>query len=289
MAMYAAKSAGKSQFRRYEPQMAQLSRERFRVEQKLHQAILENQLVLHYQPRANATTGVLCSMEALVRWKDPERGLVSPAEFIPIAEESNLILALGNWVALEACAQLQRWRDAGLVCKPVSINVSARQLTSPNFRHTLIKSMQQHQIDHSLIAIELTESTMIGDDATIKHELNELRNMGIELQIDDFGTGYSSLSQLQTLDIDVLKIDQSFVQALNRNEEGIALCKAMISIGKTLKIIVVAEGIETPQQLQTLQLLGCDEVQGYLISPPLPAEKMVAMLQADLLFDPNLY
>ena len=289
MAMYAAKSAGKARFRRYEAQMTQLSRERFRVEQKLEQAILDNQLVLHYQPRANTASGALCSMEALVRWQDPERGLVSPSEFIPIAEESNLILALGDWVALEACAQLHRWRDAGIVCKPVSINVSARQLTSANFRRTLTQSMQLHQIDHSLIAIELTESTMIGNDATIKHELNELRAMGIELQIDDFGTGYSSLSQLQTLDIDVLKIDQSFVQALNTNEEGVALCKAMISIGKTLKIVVVAEGIETPQQLQTLQLLGCDEVQGYLISPPVTAEKMMVMLQAGSLFDPDLY
>lgn len=215
--------------------------------------------------------------------------MVSPAEFIPIAEESNLILPLGDWVALEACAQLQRWRDAGIDCKPVSINVSARQLTSSNFRYALKRSMQLHQIDHSMLAIELTESTMIGDDATIKHELNELRALGIELQIDDFGTGYSSLSLLQTLDIDVLKIDQSFVQALNTNEEGIALCKAMVSIGKTLKILVVAEGIETPQQLQTLQLLGCDEVQGYLISPPVPAEKMAVMLQAESLFDPDTY
>jgi len=289
MAMYAAKFAGKAQFRRYEAQMAQHSRERIRVEQKLEQAILENQLVLHFQPRANAVTGKLCSMEALVRWQDPERGLVSPAEFIPIAEESNLILPLGDWVALEACAQLHRWRDEGIVCKPISVKVSARQLTSANFRHTLTKSMQLHQIDHSLLAIELTESTMIGNDATIKHELNELRAMGIELQIDDFGTGYSSLSQLQTLDIDVLKIDQSFVQALSANEEGVALCKAMISIGKTLKIVVVAEGIETPQQLQTLQLLGCDEVQGYLISPPVTAEKMAVMLQAVSLFDPDLY
>jgi diguanylate cyclase (GGDEF)-like protein/PAS domain S-box-containing protein len=289
LAMYAAKSAGKAQFHRYEAKMAQHSRERIRVEQKLEQAILENQLILHFQPRANATSGVLCSMEALVRWQDPERGMVSPAEFIPIAEESNLILALGDWVALEACAQLHRWRDAGITCKPVSINVSARQLTSASFRLSLIKSMELHQIDHSLLAIELTESTMIGDDATIKHELNELRALGIELQIDDFGTGYSSLSQLQTLDIDVLKIDQSFVQALNTNDEGIALCKAMISIGKTLKIIVVAEGIETQQQLQTLQLLGCDEVQGYLISPPVPAEKMAVMLRAGALFDPELY
>ena len=289
MAMYAAKFAGKAQFRRYEAQMAQQSRERIRIEQKLEQAILENQLILHFQPRANAISGKLCSMEALVRWQDPERGLVSPAEFIPVAEESNLILPLGDWVALEACAQLHRWRDDGIACKPISINVSARQLTSANFRHTLTKSMQLHQIDHSLLAIELTESTMIGNDVTIKHELNELRAMGIELQIDDFGTGYSSLSQLQNLDIDVLKIDQSFVQALNTNEEGVALCKAMISIGKTLKIIVVAEGIETPQQLQTLQLLGCDEVQGYLISPPVPAEKMAVMLQAESLFDPELY
>lgn len=286
LAMYAAKSAGKAQFRRYESFMAQMSRDRIRVEQKLEQAISENQLVLYFQPRAHALSGALCSMEALVRWQDPERGLVSPAAFIPIAEESNLILALGDWVAHEACAQLHRWRDAGIPCKPMSINVSARQLTSSRFRLALTRSMQQHQIDHSLLAIELTESTMIGDDASIKNELNELRAMGIELQIDDFGTGYSSLSQLQTLDIDVLKIDQSFVQALNTNEEGIALCKAMISIGKTMKILVVAEGIETPEQLQTLQLLGCDEVQGYLISPPVPAERMAAMLQAKTLFDP---
>ncbi len=285
IAMYAAKNAGKAQVRHFDAQLAEEFTQRIKTEQKLEIAIAENQLVLYFQPRASAATGRLCSMEALVRWQDPERGLVSPAEFIPVAEESDLIVALGDWVAQEACAQLARWRDAGLVCRPVSINVSARQLNSSNFRTRLAESMIRFRIDHTLVALELTESTMIGHDAVVQFELNALRAMGIELQIDDFGTGYSSLSQLQRLDIDVLKIDQSFVQALESNEQGIALCEAMISIGKTLKIVVVAEGVETPRQLRLLQMMGCDEVQGFFISPPLTPDKMAHFLIDDSLFE----
>ena len=285
IAMYAAKNAGKAQVRHFDAQLAQEFNQRVKTEQKLEKAIAENQLVLYFQPRASATTGRLCSMEALVRWQDPERGLISPAEFIPVAEESDLIVALGDWVAQAACAQLARWRDAGLACKPVSINVSARQLNSSNFRTRLAENMVRFRIDHTLLALELTESTMIGHDAVVQFELNALRAMGIELQIDDFGTGYSSLSQLQRLDIDVLKIDQSFVQALESNEQGIALCEAMISIGKTLKIVVVAEGVETPRQLSLLQMMGCDEVQGFFISPPLTPDKMANFLIDDSLFE----
>ncbi len=286
MAMYAAKSAGKAQVRHYDAPLAQSFKDRIKTEHKLEQAIAANQMVLYFQPRACCSSGRLCSMEALIRWQDPERGLVGPSEFIAIAEESALILALGDWVAHQACAQLAQWRDAGLACKPVSINVSARQLNNSEFRTRLTKYMRQYRIDHKLLALELTESTMIGDDPTVKEELNALRSMGIELQIDDFGTGYSSLSQLQKLDIDVLKIDQSFVQALDINEQGYALCEAMVSIGKTLKIVVVAEGVETLRQLQLLQSLGCDELQGFLISPPLPAEKMARLMLDDVLLIP---
>lgn len=282
IAMYEAKSAGKAQFRHYDESFAQKIRDRISIEHALELAIKRDEFVIYYQPRADAKTGRMAGMEALIRWRHSERGLLAPIEFIPVAEQTGLIVPIGELVVQKVCAQLANWRRAGLPVKPVSINVSALQLKGDGLRQVLSASLEAHALPPSLIAIELTESSMLDEDGVAQNELRKLREMGIELEIDDFGTGYSSLSKLQSLDIDVLKIDQSFVRRLDREAEANVLCETMVSIGRSLNMSVVAEGVETKEQLRQLQAMGCDQIQGYLISTPVPPEKIPKLL--DMVF-----
>lgn len=278
IAMYEAKRAGKDRFARYTQTMHNHLSDRLTLETALGQAVPDNQLMLYLQPRVDAYTGYLCGFEALLRWQHPVMGLVSPDRFIPLAEETTLIIEIGNWVANSTCELIARWRNEGKPIQPISINVSAKQLKDTAFRLSLEGSMQRYGVSSSQIAIELTESAMIGDDKIIQSELRMLEGMGLKLMIDDFGTGYSSLSHLQKLNVDVLKIDKSFVQALTSTDQSEPLCQAMIQIGKTLGMAVVAEGVETQEQLRALQSMGCDEIQGFLVSAPLP------ILEAEKLF-----
>ena len=278
IAMYQAKSEGKARFCFYSEEFAQRVRDRISTERALELAIANDEFVIYYQPRADARTGLFSSMEALVRWRHPQRGLVAPVEFIPVAEHSRLIVPLGDLVIRKVCEQLMRWRDEGLKLRPVSVNVSALQLHGDGLRLTLAANLSRFALPSSLIAIELTESSMLEEGGDGFAELKRLREMGVELQIDDFGTGYSSLSKLQSLDIDVVKIDQSFVYKLATDHQSRALCEAVVSIGRSLDIDVVAEGVETPEQLQLLQHMGCDEIQGYLVSRPLPADEIPALM-----------
>ena len=286
IAMYEAKRSGKDRVARYSSEMLDQLSERMSLESALRRAIPGGQLLLYLQPRASAATGELVGFEALVRWQHPELGLVSPQRFIPLAEESHLIVELGNWVAATACETLAHWRSIGKKIVLVSINVSARQLKDPEFRIHLQAQMHKYGIHASEIGIELTESMTIGDNDEIQNELRLLADMGLELMIDDFGTGYSSLARLQSLSVDVLKIDQSFVRNLSAGGEGIVLCQAMTQMGKTLGLAVVAEGVETTEQLQLLQLMGCDEIQGYIASPPVPTDDALQMLEAPPFFAP---
>ena len=286
IAMYEAKRSGKDRVARYSSKMLVQLSERMGMESALQHAIPGGQLLLYLQPRASAVTGELVGFEALVRWQHPELGLVSPQRFIPLAEESHLIVEVGNWVAATTCETLARWRSTGKKIVPVSINVSARQLREPEFRIQLQAQMQKHGIHASEIAIELTESVMIGDSDEIQNELRLLADMGLELMIDDFGTGYSSFARLQSLNVDVLKIDQSFVRNLSAGGEGILLCQAMTQMGKTLGLTLVAEGVETTEQLQILQLMGCDEIQGFIASPPVPTDIAFQMLGGPPFFAP---
>ncbi len=274
IAMYEAKSEGKAQYRHYDESFAQKIRERISTEHALELAIRRDEFVIYYQPRADARSGVMTGMEALIRWRHPERGLLAPLEFIGVAEQTGLIVPIGERVIQKVCAQLASWRSTGLQACQVSINVSALQLKGDGLRQALAASLEANALPASLIAIELTESSMLDEDGTAQEELSKLRAMGIELEIDDFGTGYSSLSKLQSLAIDVLKIDQSFVRSLGVDSQASALCETMVSIGRSLNIAVVAEGVETREQLQQLQRMGCDQIQGYLISPPVPPEKL---------------
>ncbi len=278
IAMYAAKAEGKSQYRHYDKKFSQKIKERINIEQALQQAISNDEFVLYYQPRAYTINGEFCSMEALIRWQHPQRGLISPLEFIPIAERTRLIIPIGELIIDKACRQIAQWRAAGLPLRQVSLNVSALQLKDDRLRLFLVRCMLRHEIPAALIALELTESSMVDEDSVAPEELRQLRAMGIELQIDDFGTGYSSLSQLQQLDIDVVKIDQSFVRKLGQDQQSNALCEAIISIGRTLNITVVAEGVETEEQLNILRQMGCKEVQGYLLSRPVLPEKIAQLL-----------
>ena len=285
IALYQAKSEGKNQYCHYNEAFAQQIRDRIHVERELEHAILHDEFVIYFQPRADARSGQLSSMEALIRWCHPQRGLLSPADFIAVAEQTRLIVPIGEIVAHKVCQQLSAWRDQGLPLKPVSVNVSALQLKGDGLRMTLTENLARYALPSSLVSIELTESGMLDEDGVAQEELARLRNMGIELEIDDFGTGYSSLSKLQSLAIDVLKIDQSFVRKLGSDPQAEALCQAMVSIGRSLNIAVVAEGVETQQQLQMLQNMGCDEVQGYLVSKPMPAEKIPPLLDTQF-FEP---
>lgn len=277
IAMYEAKFQGKSQYRHYDEKYAQKIKDRILLERELQLAIRNDEFVIFYQPRADARTGQFSSMEALVRWRHPERGLISPADFIIVAEQTRLVIPLGELVVRKVCAQMAGWQAAGVAMKCVSINVSALQLVDDSLRKVLAACLQQYGLHSSLVAIELTESRMLDEGGTAVVELRKLREMGIQLQIDDFGTGYSSLSQLQKLNIDVLKIDQSFVKKLGKDYQSEALCQTIVSIGRSLNIVIVAEGVETAQQLEKLQQMGCDEVQGYLLSKPVPAEEIPAL------------
>ena len=286
IAMYEAKRSGKDRVAQYSSEMLAHLSERMNMRSALQHAIPDGQLLLYLQPRASAASGALVGFEALVRWQHPELGLVSPERFIPLAEESHLIVELGNWVAATTCETLAKWRAAGKKTVPISINVSARQLKDSEFRTQLQRYMQTYRIQPSDIAIELTESTMIGENDIVRQELMLLDEMGLELMIDDFGTGYSSLARLHRLQVDVLKIDQSFVRNLSAGGDGIVLCQAMTQMGKTLGLTVVAEGVGTTEQLQLLQLMGCDEIQGYIASPPVPMDVAQKMLEGPPFFAP---
>ena len=278
IAMYEAKRTGKDRFTRYTSAMHDHLSDRVTLETALQQAVPENQLMLYLQPRVDSFNGNLCGFEALLRWQHPVMGLISPDRFIPLAEETNLIVDIGNWVANSTCELIARWMNEGRSIQPISINVSAKQLKDRSFREALERSMQRYGVSSSQIAIELTESSMVGDDKTTQEELRMLEGMGLKLMIDDFGTGYSSLSHLQKLNVDVLKIDKSFVQALSSQDQSEPLCQAMIQIGKTLGMAVVAEGVETEEQLVALQAMGCDEIQGFLIAAPLPIPEAEELL-----------
>jgi diguanylate cyclase (GGDEF)-like protein len=287
IAMYVAKSEKKGTYRIYKELFGQNIRERVNAEYELRQAIEHDQLVVFYQPRADTVTGKFCGMEALVRWQHPERGLVPPNLFIPVAEQSGLIIQLGEIVIEKTCEQLAQWREDGLNTHSVSVNVSALQLKDKNLRHFLVDCMQRHGLTPCMLSIELTESTMLDEEGVASSELKRLRELGFHLLIDDFGTGQSSLSKLQSLEIDLIKIDQSFVVNLGEDVQSKALCSAVVSIGRALNIKVVAEGVETPEQLRILRQLGCDEVQGYLISKPVPAHQIPHLIDRASFFEPT--
>lgn len=279
IAMYAAKAAGKANYRFFESQLSDRLLGKLALQNALREAIRLQQFVVHYQPRINSFTGALCGFEALIRWNHPQRGIVPPMEFIPAAEETGLILDLGELVIESVFRQLAAWRETGLPLVPISINVAPRQFNEGNVHHVLCRNLETHAIAPSLIQIEITETNIVGDD-TIADQLKQIQNLGIKLLVDDFGVGYSSLSQLRRLDLDVLKVDRSFTSDLCKGTDGDIFFRAIVSMAHALGMSVVAEGVETLQQFRTLQALGCDEVQGFLVARPLAANAVPALLMA---------
>lgn len=278
-AMHSARAAGGSGFRYYAPEMNERLSRRFALESELHRALERDELVLHYQPRVSLASGEITGAEALVRWAHPERGLVPPGEFIPVAEESGLIQPLGEWVVESACAQLAAWRQAGLRPIPVAVNLSARQFRQKNLAAVIRQSLSVNGVEARLLELEITESILMEDVDAAVATLQELKAIGLSLSLDDFGTGYSSLAYLKRFPIDLLKIDRSFVRDLITDPDDAAICIAVIGLAHTLKLAVVAEGVETEGQANYLRQHHCDTMQGYHFSPPVPAAEFAALLQ----------
>jgi diguanylate cyclase (GGDEF)-like protein len=278
VALQQARAKGRGQLAVYEDTMELSSVRRFSLENHLHQAMERDEFSLVYQPQLVLSDGQICGMEALLRWNNPMLGMVSPAKFIPVAEETGLILPLGEWVLRTACSQLQEWRLAGLTQGRMAVNVSGRQFSQPGFAAVVAGILGETGLPAELLEIEITESVLMSADARTQQMMAELRALGVTLAIDDFGTEYSSLSRLAQFPINRLKIDQSFVHNMNRGASGEAVVTAVIQLAKALGLTVIAEGVEDPEQLLMLQGLLCDEAQGYLLGRPLPAEDIRQLL-----------
>jgi EAL domain-containing protein (putative c-di-GMP-specific phosphodiesterase class I) len=253
--------------------------ERQSLETSLRGAFEREEFLLHYQPKVNLFTGEITSVEALIRWQHPDRGLVSPDQFVPIAEECGLIIKIGRWVLNEACRQVRAWHDAGLSQLRVAVNVSAIEFRNRGFVEGVRTILSKTGLESQFLELELTESVLMGDAKFAASVLQEIKDMGIRIAVDDFGTGYSSLSYLREFPIDILKIDRSFINQITADCENSTIVDAIISMGKSLKYVVVAEGIETQDQRTYLQARHCEEGQGYLFSRPLPAAQVAVLLQ----------
>lgn len=277
-AMYVAKEAGKNRYQFYTAEMNAASRDRLALEDELRRAIKEERFVVHYQPRIDARSGCLVCMEALARWSHPSRGLLPPKDFLSLAEETGLILPLGEQVLRAACRQAARWRSRGEVPVPVAVNLSLRQF-EPRLKETIESALAESGLPPRFLELELTESSIMQNPHKTLQVLKECRAMGIRIAIDDFGTGYSSLSQLRYLPIDALKIDLSFVANVTSSEADASIARTVIAMGRELKLTVVAEGVETAEQLALLRSFGCDEAQGFFFCKPGPAEEMERFLE----------
>lgn len=277
-AMYDAKANGKNTYRFFSAAMTDRAQVRLRLEMDLRRALEQGELELHYQPKVCLHYGVACGAEALVRWRHPVRGLISPMEFIPLAEETGIIEPIGNWVLEEACRQLKAWRESGTMLSNLAVNVSAVQLRHSALAARVRELLVRYDLPGSALEIELTESGVMNDPDQAIESMNAIRALGVKIAIDDFGTGYSSLAYLKRLPIDTLKIDRSFVMEADRSEDGAVICSTIMGLAKNLNFDVVAEGIETEAQLAYLKKQGCNIGQGYYYSRPLPLDELTAWL-----------
>jgi diguanylate cyclase (GGDEF)-like protein len=272
-AMYQAKERGKNNFQFYSSNLNGISIRKMELENGLRKALEKNQLMLHYQPQVSLTTGELVGIEALIRWQHPERGLIPPSEFIPLAEETGLIVPIGKWVLREACKQRKAWETIGFHGFPIAVNVSVRQFEDDDLIEYIAALLAEIGLDGIRLELEITESIMQNlENSTII--LNQLKELGVLLSIDDFGTGYSSLSYLKHLPIDKIKIDKSFVDDIICHSNQGIMVKTIIDMGLNLNFAVIAEGIETDEQLRFLKENECKIGQGYFFSKPIPADQM---------------
>ena len=278
-AMYCAKQRGRNNIQCYAEGMNSATQERVKLESDLHQALSLKQLELHYQPKVDTKTGLIHGVEALARWRHPQRGLVPPGEFIPLAESCGLIDAIGEWVVRESCRQARAWQLEGLPPLRVAVNLSAFQFRHGNLLQMIREALQAAQLEPRFLEVEITESALMSDPEESVTILEQLSRMGVVVSVDDFGTGYSSMSYLRRFPIDKLKIDRGFIAELISRADDASIVRAIVSLAHSLRLKVVAEGVETSEQLNVLRSLGCDQYQGFCFSPAVPATQFAALLR----------
>jgi EAL domain-containing protein (putative c-di-GMP-specific phosphodiesterase class I) len=278
-AMYQAKENGRQSYQFFKPAMNVRAVERQSIEENLRRAVERQEFALQYQPKISLKTGEITGAEALLRWMHPTRGVISPAQFIPVAEESGLIAPIGNWVLREACKQARSWMDAGLPLVSMAVNISAVEFRNERFLEGVFTALQDTGLEPRSLELELTESVLMKRAESTESILKALRASGVQLAVDDFGTAYSSLSYLRKFPIDALKIDPSFIRHIATTPGENSIVTAIISMGGILKLRIVAEGVETAQELAFLQAQDCDEAQGYFFSRPAPPEQFANLLK----------
>lgn len=278
-AMYKAKEAGRNNVKYYTADMNRTAVERITLEQEIRQGIARGEFELYYQPRINNATNTLIGLEALVRWQHPQRGFLPPSVFIPIAEQSGLIVALGEWVLQQACLQLKQWLANGCEAIAVSVNLSPRQFHDQALIEKVKQALELAELPPKHLELEITESMVMDEGPNIIATLNELKAVGVNLAIDDFGTGYSNLARLKHLPVDVIKIDKSFVDGIPHDLDDVAIATSIIAMARHLRLKIVAEGVETFEQQQFLSEQKCDEMQGYLFGKPESAQKTEQLIQ----------
>lgn len=275
MAMYQVKAEGRNHYNFYTNALNERLAERLALQNEMRRALERDEFILYYQPQYRLSDGQLCGMEALVRWQHPERGFLPPGKFISIAEDSGLILPLGEWVLRTACAQNKLWQDMGYSPVRVAVNLSARQFRQKDLLKQIAEILKETQLDPQWLELEITESLSMKNVRVSMEILQKLKSMGIHISIDDFGTGFSSLSYLSRFSVNSLKIDRSFVSKLSELLDDQAIVLTIIQLAQNLGLNVIAEGVETEAQLEYLRMMGCDEVQGFLLAKPVPIEDMV--------------
>jgi EAL domain-containing protein (putative c-di-GMP-specific phosphodiesterase class I) len=274
--MYQAKEGGRHGYKFFGSEMNVRAVERQSIEEDLRSALDRNEFTLHYQPKINLKTGEISGIEALIRWNHPRRGMIPPLQFIPIAEDCGLIVPIGAWVLREACTQARAWAVAGLPPMTMAVNVSAIQFRSKDFLERMFAIIGETGMDARSLEIEITESVLVKHAEVATVILRAIRDIGVRVSVDDFGTGYSSLSYLRKFPLDSIKIDQSFVRQITPKPEDAGIVSAIISMGHGLNLRVIAEGVETDEDLAFLKAHHCDEAQGFLFTRPLPAEKLMS-------------
>ena len=280
-AMTQARQQGGDQYQLYSAAFNIGSSDRLALQSSLRHALEREELRVYYQPQLNLQTGEIVGAEALVRWQHPERGLVSPDKFVPLAEETGLIVPIGEWVLRTACKQTKAWQDEGFPSLRIAVNLSSRQFSQIDLRRQLVEILMDTGLDPKFIELELTESMLVQNTEVAIRRLNALKSLGVEIAIDDFGTGYSSLSYLQQFPFDILKIDRCFIRDITENANNAAITKAIIAMAKSLDLKLVAEGVETEAELSFVCQHQCDGMQGYLFSRPVPPEEFRQLLTAD--------
>jgi diguanylate cyclase (GGDEF)-like protein len=279
VAMYRAKASGRNNHLFYSPSMNVHTAERLELESDLRHALERGEFLLHYQPKVDIATGLITGIEALLRWEHPLRGLISPMDFIPIAEETGLIVPIGEWVLATACARNKVWQDQGLGKLSVAVNLSARQFADPMLLPKLTRIIHESGLDPSSLELEITESVVMSHGECAVAALEKLKSIGVLIAIDDFGTGYSSLAYLKRFPIDILKVDRSFIRDIPSDSGDMKITRAIIAMAHSLRLKVVAEGVETQDQLTFLRAQHCDSVQGYFLHRPLPEEEVTRVLK----------